>query len=801
MSTRKKNRRTLRLESLESRTLLAGNVLAALNAGTGILTLTGDAKGNGIAITTGPASESDPTWTLFITGTDTTGIATRVNPKSTKVNIADSISFPAANVKGIVVDMKDGRNEVTINAMANLEGGSLPLSKDLTLKSGKDVDYFQVQGLAVGGKLTVSAGAGADQLLLGPFAVTGAATIDAGAGGNYVYLGGGFDSSVSIKSTTGRDGVELNANIAGSLTIDTGTNDDYVYVGSYVPGSEDPATIGGNVTIKTGAGESDVGLGATVNGSVSVTGGNDYDYVGIYSGNIEGNLDVKTLGGGDYVDESSNVGGNVTVDSGTESDCVRVGGYYTYWSEEAEDYLYAAYTVGGNVTIKAGEGENNSVTVGGDVNGSVNVTGGRGGDSIAVQDGYGSWEWSEETYDWVYTMVVSYTVNGDVTVKAGEGNNGVSVGANVNGNVSLTGGNGYDYAEVYSANVGGSVDIKTLGGDDSVDVGSWDPEAPSTIGGSLAIDTGAGDDWVDVVYVSVGPEVLPTASKPARKAALAAGDVKISTGEGGELQRSWDEEAQTPFEPTEMAVLLGVSATGSLTVDGGNGDNGIVLAQCDAAHATLTTGKGSSMVGVGQLNLNDGAGTLDIKGGVGDNAVAIGTQVPEFLYWYEYVGYDFALEYGVMAGSVAINTGSVDSGEIAIENSFVAESVAINVKGGDVNIAIRNLQGLPIVGGFGVVANVAIQTDKGDDRIAIGPLEEGDFGLKATNLRIVSGAGNDTVAVDAVTADQALVDLGAGDDALAAGELNVIAAASANGGAGIDAFEGPEGWTLSNFEA
>jgi hypothetical protein len=106
-----------------------------------------------------------------------------------------------------------------------------------------------------------------------------------------------------------------------------------------------------------------------------------------------------------------------------------------------------------------------------------------------------------------------------------------------------------------------------------------------------------------------------------------------------------------------------------------------------------------------------------------------------------------------------------------------------------------------MVGGFGVVDSVAIQTDKGDDQIAIGPLLEEDFGLKAANLRIVSGAGNDTVTVDAVTADQALVDLGAGDDLLTAGELNAIAAATANGGAGTDAFEGPEGWTLSNFEA
>ena len=157
----------------------------------------------------------------------------------------------------------------------------------------------------------------------------------------------------------------------------------------------------------------------------------------------------------------------------------------------------------------------------------------------------------------------------------------------------------------------------------------------------------------------------------------------------------------------------------------------------------------------------------------------------------------------MLAGAVAINTRSVDSGEIAIENSQVDNSVAINVKGGDVNVAIRNLQGLPIVGGFGSVGNVSIQTDKGDDQVAVGPLEEGDFGLKATSVSVKTGAGNDSMAVDAVTADQALLDFSAGDDTLSVGLANAIASGTALGGAGNDTYYGPwpvPGWTGDVWE-
>jgi len=622
MSTRKKNHRNLQLEFLESRTLLAGTVLAAFNATTGILTLTGDAKGNGIAITT---DDVDGTWTLTVTGTDTTGIATRLNPKSTKVNAA-SASFTAEDVHGIVIDMKDGRNEVSINVAADSDGNPLALSKDLTLKSGKDADYFQVDNIEVAGKLTVSSGAGADFVSLGWLGVTGAVSVDAGSGGNYVFLEGDFTSSVSIKATTGIDYVSVSGTIGsetkvGSLTIDTGAN-----------------------------------------------------------------------------------------------------------------------------------------------------------------------------YD---TVDVSAEISGNVTIKVGDGGSEVHVEEVVTGNLSVTGGSGSDYVYVSSASVGGKVDIKTGAGDDGVCVGSEDSESRSTITGSLSVDTGTDDDWVELEYVDVGSSNL---TAPRKAGALAIGDVKISTGDGGELRRNYNyEDSGMPFYPTEVVVALGLTATGNLAIDGGKGDNGIVLAQCSAANATLTTGAGSSMIAIGELDLET-TGTLSIQGGVGDNAVAIGTTVPPLLsdYLFNILPEDFTLAYGVHAGKVAINTGSVDSGEIAIENSQVDQSVTINVKGGDVNIAIRNLQVLDEDENPG---NVSIQTDKGDDVIAID-------GLEAKNLGIKTGAGNDTVTLDAVTADSALLDLGAGDDYLGCGltTANAITTAKADGGANItrtpgDTFKGPlDEWTLLNFE-
>jgi hypothetical protein len=110
-------RRTLTVEALEERTLLTGNVLASLNATTGLLTITGDSGNNQFAL----APASDNTGALRITGTATT------------INGATTADFTLAQVKAITMVLAGGLDNVT------LTGFSIPGQVTITYGNPQDV--------------------------------------------------------------------------------------------------------------------------------------------------------------------------------------------------------------------------------------------------------------------------------------------------------------------------------------------------------------------------------------------------------------------------------------------------------------------------------------------------------------------------------------------------------------------------------------------------------------------------------------------------------------------------------------
>jgi len=696
MFPRAKNHRKLQLESLEPRTLLDGTVLTALNPKTGVLAITGDARDNGVAITT---ETHDGAWSLKIEGTQTrlgvrAGKVTTISPDATAY-------FPASAVEGIAIDLKDGRNWLLMDVAG--EGVErLVLAKDLILKSGKDADALIVYGVDVQGTLKVASGAGAEHLELGhvgPDArgihVAGDASVNAGSGMNFVSVAGNFGKGLSINTTTGRDTVMLNVNVGGNLTVNTGSNVDGVSVSREVPDSIAPATIGGDASINVGDGyEGGAGFQADVNGSLRLTGGSGRD----------------------------------TFNVGFDSEGYRP-------------------TIQGTVIINTNAGND-------DVEVSANVT-------------------------------------GSVDIKTAAGNDAIDVGSGaIQGNLSVDAGPDADYVDL-SPNVTGNVAVKTGAGDDGVRIASRS-ETPAAIHGNLSVDTGADDDRVGLQYVNVGVAGNPL-----------GGNVNIATGDGGELV-TCDPALGPPYFSSESVTAWGISVANDLNIDGGKGDNGVVLLLSNAADTNVKTAAGNSVIAIGQLGMN-GTGTLAISNGPGDNAIFIGTDFPwESLIW-DLSGTEYTVEWGVAAGAVTINTASANAGEVAIEDSYVDKTVAINVKGGDATVVLRNLHGLPIPGGFGSVAQVAIQTDKGNDVIDIAPQPGGDLGLLATNVSIKTGGGNDDVKMNGLIADRALLDLGAGDDTLTVGPLHTIVTLFADGGAGAnDEYKGawptPPGWSFPNFE-
>lgn len=790
MAVRKKAQRKLCVESLEHRTMLDGTVWATLDPRTGILAITGDARDNGVEITT---EEIDGAWQVKVAGTASTWIATRSVSRGTKVNRAEWVSFPAADVKGVAIDMKHGRNSVWLEMQAGPEGGNFVLPKDFSFQSGKDLDCLSAAGLDVMGSVKIITGAGGDTVVLGtaieneettefiPFNVAGKATIDLGRGNNSLELRGLVGKDLSIASATGKDSVVLAGRVDGNLSVNLGPNQDVLVVSplAEIPGPPTAARIGGNASINLGDGDNTLAFFAQVGQNLTVNGGKHGDTFLIGSGGfVPEALPVNAVVQEEFPPGFVAIQGNVNLDSGA-----------------GNDSIYLVADVGGSVSVKTGNGID-AVILAGTIQGKAAIDTGADSDWVDFQATAANVEiktGSGNDVVWVYGPAVG----GNLSIDTGAENDSVLISTNVAGNVSVKTGDGDD-----SVTIGRIEDDD--GGEEDGDGGEAEPLAmmdagssstPGVIQGSLLIDTGAGDDEVIVANVLVG---AASPSLAANTMASLGGDVRILLGDGGELFANPNGESDVPYLATESVRIWGLQASGKLLIDGGNGDNAIGLLQSSAAHVDVVNGAGNSLIAIGQLDLG-GRGNLAIKNGPGDHGIFIGTRFG----WNEFFPIEDAVGFGVAAASVTIQSSSLYSGQVTIEDSNIDKSLAIQVKGGDVRIALCNVQGLPMAGGFGRVAQVAIQTDAGDDEIEILPRMAETASLRADRVSIATGQGNDAVAINALEADQALASLGAGDDLLQCGDLTAIATAVMDGGPGKrDRYDGPlfPSWVFANFE-
>src|SRR5438132_4864091 len=173
-------RRRLIVERLEDRTVLSGNVTAALDPVTGVLSIIGDTSDNAIAITQGVNG------TAIITG-----------ETATTINGAAAAGFD--NVTGINVQFLDGNDRVKINTVV------------------------------LSGALSITAGTGNDTITLGNSTLQQAditvATDTSGAQGNICILDINNDAITGNATITTGNGYVLNVGqtaVGGLLSITMG---------------------------------------------------------------------------------------------------------------------------------------------------------------------------------------------------------------------------------------------------------------------------------------------------------------------------------------------------------------------------------------------------------------------------------------------------------------------------------------------------------------------------------------------------------------------------------------------------
>jgi hypothetical protein len=206
----------LRLEALEDRWVLSGNVSASLAAIPGQLLIVGDAGDNKIGIATDPFG---PTKSIRVVGL-----------QGTTVNNAAFASFDMTAFTGINIIFQDGNNELHVDGPFPLANG---LTGQLTINAGAGSNYFFINNITTNSLLLNAKGPGDNTLYMKNDTIGGTASINTGTGADTVWAQGVNAATMTINTGTGtlNDFVRVADNcVFGSLGISVGDGDENVSV-------------------------------------------------------------------------------------------------------------------------------------------------------------------------------------------------------------------------------------------------------------------------------------------------------------------------------------------------------------------------------------------------------------------------------------------------------------------------------------------------------------------------------------------------------------------------------------------
>ena len=391
------------IECLEERTLLTGNVLAAVLANGNLLVL-GDSKANQIGI------QSTAGGALQISSLDGT----------TKINGSTS-PFTANGVTGSVFIFLGQGNDVI-----QVGGPSLTtnIPQNLLIVGGNGNDTVDIANASIGGSVAIFGGGGSDTIAVGSAATATAVTV----GGNLLIDGGLGNSTLAV----------FDANVTGNLTlIGNGTND-HIQVGYDeglgIIGDESETghvNVGGNITI-TDVG-CEFGLPFAGFGGLEIArigGGSqllrfcrllqprwwtgiEFVFEHLQSRILRPLQCFLSCGsggtrGGDHVAIADvDVTGNLSIQTDSGSDEILVGAAHTPATDSNPlvNLVFGPVDVGGNLNINSGAGNDTVLLVEVSVTGNTLIKGGAGTDDIGVLD--------------------SSSFTGTFTIRAGRGNDSI----------------------------------------------------------------------------------------------------------------------------------------------------------------------------------------------------------------------------------------------------------------------------------------------------------------------------------------------------------------------------------------
>ncbi len=275
--SRKSNRVAAEIQHLETRALLAGNVLATISDN-GTVFIRGDNAANDVTI-------------------DVDGdVVTITGNNGTTINGQDVDDFDAVDLNNLRISLRGGADKLTVNVndaptdsipgRVRISAGSgadvvcintiaeLTITKGLSINLGNGNDALSIQGeagLSLANALRINGGSGNDTI-----GVVNVMQADAvGNDGDMIFRGGAGNDQFALSELT----------VSHNLTVESGVGDDQVAVselavagnarittgvGNDTLSAEGAISIDGNLRVSLGAGNDDLSVAEDID--LSVTG-------------------------------------------------------------------------------------------------------------------------------------------------------------------------------------------------------------------------------------------------------------------------------------------------------------------------------------------------------------------------------------------------------------------------------------------------------------------------------------------------------------------------------------------------
>lgn len=372
-------RRTLHVEPLERREVLAGNVTAQLVGST--LLLTGDALGNELVVASvmggaiaviGNDTTVNGSTSPFVTSGRVVSIIANLNGGNDGIGFGNTaqgfadqlaelgvtpppdpvidalqdaidgvangvISF---SVPGSLVITTDGGSDVvgiigTVGGSVAANLGSAPtgsMSGNALMIGGSHAAYAS----RVGGGVSIVGGAQRDGVEITGTTVGGGVAAALGNGDNFLGI---YESSIASLAYTGGSAYDevdtADLRVRYGVSVVTGAGDDEVYLHDH---GGPQTSVGGSIAVNTGAGADYVEIASAVRGALSLATGTGADEVRIYETSVGLNAAINTDGGDDSVAiELTQVRSNLVVALGAGNDELTI----------ADTSAFAAFLYGG----------------------------------------------------------------------------------------------------------------------------------------------------------------------------------------------------------------------------------------------------------------------------------------------------------------------------------------------------------------------------------------------------------------------------------------------------------------------